>query len=355
MRPRAAANGPCCEDLPVPDATRSRLGVSYFGNRYPHHARDDLRAIASTGASFVVHVMSEADLRWNPGTIADLVSIGNDYGLQPWLIPWAVGGIFGGESASYAVGEHPDACQRGSDGHHLPALCPRQPVFRSLIDAWLDAATAAGAEVVQWDELHLALPYRVGATPWACRCDACQEAFRHRFGKAMPESVTPDVEAFLDDLIANTLAWMVETARARGLHSSIVLLANESYDPARWRSAASLPGVRYFGTTAFWLFYGVPADELETYLSLWAGRILEATTGTDAEPMGWVQAFDVPAGRESEVERAIRILRDAGVTTSAVWSYLACVAMSGLAPEDPAAVWAAVERGFARVVGQVER
>ena len=50
------------------DATPTRLGVSYFGNRYPHHAREDLRAMAATGASIVVHVMSEADLRWNPGT-----------------------------------------------------------------------------------------------------------------------------------------------------------------------------------------------------------------------------------------------------------------------------------------------
>jgi hypothetical protein len=310
--------------------------------------------MAATGASIVVHVMSEADLRWNPGTLAELVQIGQEYGLQPWLTPWAVGGVFGGESASYAVGEHPDACQRASDGRHLPALCPRQPVFRSLIEVWIDAAAAAGAEVVQWDELHLALPYRAGTTLWACRCDACQDAFRDRFGKPMPESITPDVEAFFDDLISDTLAWMVGSARRRNLDSSIVLLANESNDPALWRAAASLPGVRYFGTTAFWLFYGIPTDEVETYLSHWAGRVLEATTGTDAAPMGWVQAFDVPAGRESEVERAIGILREAGVTTIAVWSYLACVAMSALAPDDPAAVWAAVERGFARVANQAE-
>jgi hypothetical protein len=329
--------------------------VSYFGNRYPHHAREDLRAMALTGASIVVHVMSEADLRWNPGTLAELVQIGHEYGLQPWLTPWAVGGVFGGESASYAVGEHPDACQRASDGRHLPALCPRQPVFRSLIEAWIDAASAAGAQVVQWDELHLALPYRGGSTLWGCRCDACQDAFRNRFGKPMPEAVDPDVEALLDDLISDTLAWMVEAARVRRLHSSIVLLANESYDPARWRAAASLPGVRYFGTTAFWLFYGVPTEDVETYLSLWAGRVLEATTGTEAEPMGWVQAFGVPAGREIEVERAIGILRNAGVTTIAVWSYLACVAMSALAPDNPVVVWAAVERGFVRAASQAKR
>jgi len=167
----------------------------------------------------------------------------------------------------------------------------------------------------------------------------------------MPESATPDVELFLDELVFDTLAWMVGAARERGLQSSIVLLANESYDPVLWRAAASLPGVRYFGTTTFWLFYGIEPMEMETYLSLWAGRILEATAGTDAEPLGWVQAFGVPAGREPEVERAVEILRDEEVSTIAVWSYLACVAMSGLAPDDPAAVWAAVERGFAKIAG----
>src|SRR5215217_9587460 len=220
-RPRAAASGPCCESFPMADALPTRLGVSYFGNRYPHHARQDLSAIASTGSSFVVHVMSEADLRWNPGTMAELVEIGNERRLQPWLTPWAVGGVFGGESASYAVGEHPEACQRSSDGQHLPALCPRQPVFRSLIETWIDGAAAAGAEVVQWDELHLALSYRGEATTWACRCDTCQEAFLSRFGKPMPGSVTPDVETFLDDLLTDTLAWMVDAARIRGLDSSI--------------------------------------------------------------------------------------------------------------------------------------
>src|SRR5947207_6234565 len=104
--------------------------------------------------------MSEADVRWNPGTLAELVATGRALGLQPWLTPWGLGGVFGGETASYAVGEHPEVCQRASDGGHLPALCPRQPRFRSLLTEWLDTAAAVGAEVVQWDELHLALPYR---------------------------------------------------------------------------------------------------------------------------------------------------------------------------------------------------
>ena len=333
----------------MPDAAPT-LGLSYFGNRYLEHARADLRAMAESGTDFVVHVMSEADLRWNPGTMADLVALTRETGMQPWLSPWGVGGVFGGESASYAVGEHPEACQRASNGRHLSALCPRHPVFRDLIQQWLDAAAAAGAEVVQWDELHLAVPYRGGGDRWACRCDACQTAFRDRFGRPMPESVTPEVVLLLDDLMGETLEWVVASARERGVGSAIVLLADAGYDADLWRAAASLPGVRSFGTTAFWYFYGIPEPEMDGYLTTWAERTLAATANTAAQPMGWVQAFKVPAGREAEIETAVEILVRSGVTVIAAWSYLACAAMSGLAPEEPAATWHAVQRAFARVV-----
>lgn len=325
-----------------------RLGLSYFGNRYPHHARADLRAIAEAGAGFVVHVMSESDLRWNVGTMAELVSIGQEHGLQPWFTPWALGGVFGGESPSYAVGERPDACQRGGDGRPLPALCPRHDAFRSLVEEWLDAAVAAGATIVQWDEPHLARPHRQGEALWACRCDACQDAFRTRFGEEMPKRVTPQVAAFLDDLMSETLVWLVAAASKRALASSIVLRSDDHYDSARWRAAAALAGVRYFGCTPYWLHHRIPSEALRDYLSRWLDRTIQATTGTAAEPLGWVQAFGVPAGREAEVEQVIDWQVAAGVRTIAVWSYLACVAMSSLAPDDPDATWAAVLRAFGR-------
>ena len=71
----------------APDVT---LGLSYFGNQYLDHARSDLRAMADIGADFVVHVMSEADVRWNPGTMADLVAETRHAGLRAWLTPWGL-------------------------------------------------------------------------------------------------------------------------------------------------------------------------------------------------------------------------------------------------------------------------
>jgi hypothetical protein len=328
------------------DPAPLRLGVSYFGNRYPQHAERDLAAMAAMGADYVVHVMSEADLRWNPDTIRRLVEIGRGHGLTSWFAPWGVGGVFGGEAPSYAVGEHPEACQRDNRGAHLPSLCPQQPAFWTLLDAWLDAAVAAGAEIVLWDEPHLAAGGAMDGR-WACRCDACQAAYRERFDQAMPADLTDDVQSFIRDLLDATLARLVATAERRGLDSAVVLLADETYDPDRWRAAASLPGVRWFGATPYWLFHDVPTAAMPDYVRRWATRIVSATDGTPAAPLVWLQAFQVPTGREAEIEEAVAIYAESGVRSLAVWSYLACVAMSRLAPDDPAAVWAAVERAFA--------
>ena len=58
----------------------------------------------------------------------------------------------------------------------------------------------------------------------------------------------------LDDLLSETLAWLVEAAHERGLQSSIVLLADESYDPvllASRRLAAGRPLFRHDGFLVF--------------------------------------------------------------------------------------------------------
>ena len=54
---------------------------------------------------------------------------------------------------------------------------------------WLDAAAAAGVSIVQWDELHLALPHRPQTQSWACRCEACQAAYLAQYGADLPRSM----------------------------------------------------------------------------------------------------------------------------------------------------------------------
>jgi hypothetical protein len=336
----------------VPDRATPRLAVSYFGNRYPQHAREDMAAMAAAGVDDVVLVMSESDLRWNPGTMAQFVEIAREAGLEPWLTAWAIGGVFGGETASYAVGEHPEACQRDNAGAHVPALCPRQAPFRQVMQAWMDAAVAAAVHTVQWDEPQLALPFKAGAERYGCCCAACQAAFRERYGRDLPPVATVESERFFADLLTEVVTWLVAEADQRGLESAIVLLPDENYDAAHAAAMAALPGVRYFGSTPFTQRNGVVAAEIPEYLRGWADQANAATAGTPARSYAWVQAFDVAAGHEDEITLAITSLGEAGIDLIAVWSYRACEAMSGLACEDPDAAWNAVLKGFATVRGQ---
>ena len=324
------------------------LGAAYFGNRYLEHARADFAEIVAMGATYIVHAVSEADLRWNPGTMRELIAAGNEVGLTTWLTPWALGGIFGGEAPSYAVMEHPEACQRDNLSNHLPALCPRQPVFRRLMTDWLDMAAESGATICQWDEPHLARRRTPGDDGWACRCDACQEAFWIETGRDMPVAWDADVAELMRRLLADTVRWLVSEAHRRGLGSSIVLLPDDGADTGDWRALASLPGVRYFGGTPYWVLTGFPPEDMSSYLTAWCDRLIAATTGPGAEPLGWIQAFSIPAGREQEIERGVEIMTERGIGSIAVWSFRACSAMSALAPDDPDLVWTTVKQAFAR-------
>jgi hypothetical protein len=348
-------------DLPTtvgaPGAARSKLtagtpspplAIAYFGNRYPGHARADLAEMAALGATKVVHTCSETDLRWNPGTMVELAGIGREFGLEAWFTPWALGGIFGGEASSYAVMEHPEATQRDNLGNPLPALCLNQQPLQTLIAGWLDGAAAAGATVVTWDEPHLALPVPTAADDrWSCRCHVCQQLFEDRYGIPMPSIWTEQVAAFQHESTVRALAWMVDEAAQRGLESGLILLPDDALvdapGDAGWRELAGLPGVTWFGLTPYWIFQGVPPSGFEPYLRHWLERMLTATEGLPVRTVGWIQAFAIPAGREAELARGIEIMDEMGIDTVAVWAFRACEAMSALAPDDPAKVWAIIE------------
>jgi len=303
--------------------------------------------MASMGSSFAVHAFSESDLRWNPDTMRGLVDAGAEVGLESWTTPWGLAGVFGGESPSYAVMAHPEACQRDNTGVHLPALCPRQPAFRQLMEQWLDAVAATGASACQWDEPHLARRPSDTGNRWACRCDACQVAFREEAGRDLPSAWDREVDRFVRRLLSDTVAWLTTEARRRGLASSVVLLPDEEAGADDLGTLASLPGVRYVGVTPYWVLAGVGPEHWETYLRRWCERVVTATSDAEAEPLGWVQAFAIPTGREAEITRGVEIMRETGITTIAVWAHRACVAMSGLTPENPELVWRTVQDAVA--------
>src|SRR6266576_205031 len=134
---------------------KMQLGTSYFANRHLKHAEADLKEIKAHHCNWVLHTFDEVDMRFNQGQLKKITALSHKQGLKVYYSPWAIGGIFGGESISAFTGQNPDACQVLSTGERVGHACPTHPKFRAYIKTWIEAASVAGGDVLFWDEPHL--------------------------------------------------------------------------------------------------------------------------------------------------------------------------------------------------------
>jgi hypothetical protein len=130
-----------------------KTGVAYHDVRNPIHVRKDLQDMVEHHCSFVVHTFSEADLIFYRRAMKEIVKASHDLGLEVYVDPWAVGGIFGGEALSRFVAENLADRQVLVDGTSAAAACMNSEHFRSFMKSWIEAAAEIGADVVFWDEL----------------------------------------------------------------------------------------------------------------------------------------------------------------------------------------------------------
>ncbi|HEX5146412.1 MAG TPA: hypothetical protein VFV85_05270, partial [Conexibacter sp.] len=174
-------------------------GASYLGSRVPRHVAADMAALAARGFDAVMHPVSEHDLAWYRGTLAELFAASREAGLFVVASPLTLGNLFGGEAESRFVLDHPQAWQVLDSGHAVPAACPNHPDTRAFLRAWAEAVVEAGAQRVMWEEPHWADPARFGRAgegTWACRCAACRERFRAHHGRELPDAADGELAAF---------------------------------------------------------------------------------------------------------------------------------------------------------------
>src|SRR3972149_5298924 len=117
------------------------------------------------GCSYVVHCYTETDLAYYRDTMRDVVAASHGAGLEGWLDPWGVAGIFYG-------------------------------------GLWRGDLSGA----------------------WACRCEACQGLFRERYGGDMPLEFTAEVRAFREWSLLDLLTQMCRCGHERGLRNALCLL-----------------------------------------------------------------------------------------------------------------------------------
>ncbi len=364
-------------------------GVSYFSSRDLRHVREDLDDILAHGCTYVVHCFTETDLLYYRGTMREVVQATREAGLEAWLDPWGVIGIFSGESLSRFLVDQPDALQMLSDGRRAPAACPNHPQTRRFLLGWVEAAAEAGGHVAFWDEPHFDIPMwrRDPSGAWACRCHHCQERFRSFAGGPMPERMDDQVRAFREQSLIELLAELSAAARRQGMRNALCLLpvhfeavgllelarrleerwreraqaaGGSLADEHPWRSvgvrdwdaAAAIPDLDIFGCDPYWY---LARTKPEPFVRAFARRTVETARRHARDVQIWVQAFSVPEGREEELALGLRVAVEEGATHLAAWSYRATESMSSIRSARPEVVWRVLGESFHALRGVEER
>ena len=319
------------------------IGTSYFGSRIPRHVGADMERLAEQGFTGVLHVLTENDLEYYRGTMAEIVRLSHACGLEVLMAPWAVCELFGGEAESRFGARHPQYGQVLDDGDVVPASCPNQPAVRAVVHGWIEAAVAFGADRLLCDEPHWVHPHHFDRSRerWGCRCSRCQALFAQRFGFDMPVEFTDEVRSFREASMVDFIGDFVAHATSAGGRTSVCLLplTGGQHGILDWGSVAALPGLDTFGTDPYWRAFDKPA---EPFVSEYADRVVSLAREHDVTAQLWIQGFRLDAADADDVRAAVRIARDAGIEDIWTWGFEACAHMSALAGDDPAVIWDAL-------------
>lgn len=319
--------------------TRVKTGVSYFGNRIPgHYVTHDLPEIAAAGCTYVLHTFSEEDVRHYGGSVRTMVEATREAGLEAWVDPWGVGGLFAGEALSAFLVEHPEAWQVSASGAQVPAACPNHPATRALLDAWLDAALALKPDGIFWDDPRWWVAPPDTPAAWTCRCAQCQERYRAWAGGPMPATLTPQVAAFRQDSVGGLIGELAARAKAASARNAfgLVPFLDAAHTFVDWEKVAALPGVDVVALSPFPRLFGGGGS---AYVRRWCERLVALCQAHDKEPMVWLQTFRVPAGAEEELRAAAQAAYEAGVRNVAAWGFRGCAHMASLRCERPDVMW----------------
>jgi hypothetical protein len=325
-----------------------KLGTSYFGNRILRHVAEDMKHLTDKHFTYVVHTFSENDFRFYKDTMKDIVKISRDLGLETIVDPWGVGKVFGGEAFSEYISRKPEICQILSDGKPSANACLNNPIFRSFMHEWIDAAVAAKPDYLFWDEPHFYLSNWMGGRPdtWGCRCTCCKKKFEEQYNKALPETETDEVKEFKHKSMLDFLQEMINYTHEAGVKNSLCTLPLSAGKEKAFMELASLKNLDNFGTDPYW--YAFKKDAAE-YVRDFSEKVVKCCTEKNLEGHIWIQGFSVPEGREEEIYTAVDEAVKAGVRDLAVWGFDACSFISCIKPANPKKTWDIICDAFGRV------
>ena len=315
-----------------------KRGIAYFGVRNPEWVRIDMQRIRSEGYTHVLHTWSEEDLHYYSDTMAEIIRISNECGLQVYTNPWGVGRVFGGEAYSELSARNPEQAQVGSDGKPRAASCPNHPMFREYLHRWIDTVCATSVETIFWDEPHFDFVKGVDHV-WCCRCSACQTLFQARFGIPMPPELTEEVRQFREDSLIEFLEEMTLRVASHGKRNSVCMLPpwfSAGLDD--WSRVARIASVHEIGSDPYWEKTTDPSTVRATYSEV-SAKTLAIAHAYAKEAQMWVKNYHIVAGTEHCVVDATEAAFEAGIRNIFAWSYLGSSYLSWLRSDNPELVW----------------
>lgn len=313
-------------------------GIAYFGVRNPEWVAQDMARIRNDGYTHVLHTWSEEDLQYSPDTMEEIIAVSVKAGLRVYVNPWGIGRIFGGEAYSELAARDPSLAQRDAQGNPLVAACPNQPGFRAYMHRWIERVCATAVDTIFWDEPHFYFE-KGKADLWACRCDRCRALFQDRFGKAMPQERTADVESLRQASLVDFLAEMTAAVHARGKRNSVCLLP--PWFPAGledWDAVAALPHVDEIGSDPYWEKHH-DADHVRKSYDEVSARIADLGKRHGRATQMWIKNYHIVAGTEEHVRIATESAYTQGIRNIFAWSYLGSAYMSWLRSDNAQAVY----------------
>lgn len=333
------------------------FGTAYFDNLILRHFRADMEEVRRKGCTFVVLTFAEVNLQFHEETFRAMTAEARRQGLFVVLDPWAVGGVFGGETFTHLPLYHPEDRQVRSDGKKAPALCPNAPSLRTYLKKWVDAAARVGVDYVLWDEPHFYLNWwdePAGWPPnskaWSCRCVRCRARFRKETGRPLPARETEAVRDFKRRSLRDFLLELCAHAAKHGLKNAMTFFPDEK--PWFLEEMAANPDVHVMGGESYFEYDGTRPKDPRGFARAQTALLKPYCVRYGKPLLMWVKGFRVPKGFEGDVEACIRGCAEGGADWIAMWGFDACRHVSKIACGDPDLVWELMGRTFHSLSGR---
>jgi hypothetical protein len=303
--------------------------IAYLGSIYPHHVENDIQEIAGMGCTSINMTVNEMDWFYYRRARNHIIASARRHGLKVYLNLHGFGMFASPIPSGYFQMEHAECRQffnTGVPGGNL--CCPNNKIYKQwLMDVVTEMLDEFKPDGVFWDEPRFAVSKDFPEI-WACRCSNCQEKYFSIYNSEMPQVLTDNVISFRQDSLLEFLQDMLDLSKSRSNAENVLCLMsidrnqNASslipgwYGVVEWEPFAQMRNLDVFSTDPYWIH-----EKTFEYFTDNASRAIELAYKYNKKSQIWVQAVWIEPGKEQEVGRTIRAVKQLGADMLAVWSF----------------------------------